>query len=577
MDELNRDQEQQQDELDEETLLQMEPLTPEQQEELLQLDLSDVYFRIVNTVINAHIADGMKIFVYPIYGSDIRNGVTEQEQIDRAGTETAVYNGLLAASKEDISQCCWQGLLQRSRDENPIKLFMFPVPMLPPGKPQTEKEKAAAAADALAYAKSLSGKVPDAYSRMYLWGTYCQLQYGEPQPWTDEISYAIQYSSTEQAIQEEEREEELLLQQFKDFSPGISAAALAKKDIPPTGWIWNGMLQNKGVGVLAGDPKSGKSFFALQLGIHAARGDRFLDWDTNKTDVLYIDIDHPSESRTQQRIREIAGTEDVPENFIYFTPERKGIPFPTLDDKPGTLDALKYLLTYHKKRGLDIRFIVIDVYAAILPQGGHRDLDAYRAGRQEMKHLVKFAADNELFVLLIHHLNKSRNDSNPYSRITGSNALYSSVDAGIILTRSVKDPKTTMFIEGSDQEPGEHLLQFNKGIFEYLGTAEDYNRSYAEDMYLQHPIRQAITYLTAAGTVTGNMQALKTYFMERSGRDLPYEPKQIADFVKNHEQQLRDRDGIEFAYAPHGRIYTFKRVQPQDMNNRELNKIIPLA
>lgn len=530
---------------------------------------SPEFDRIVAHVLQAHLPEEMKTAVYPIYSRDVRNGVSPIEQQQRAGrTQKSVIQAIAKAiNEDDIERCCWQGLLFTDRDENPTMLFPSPVPMTIPETPQDDKEPAA---DILEYSKSLSERIPDAIARTVLLGSYSQLQYGKHYLSTPGVIENLQYSAAEQSEIREEKAESELLQLYDGFSVGISAAELVKKDIPPTGWIWTNMLQDKGVGVLAGEPKAGKSYFALQLGIHAARGDKFLAWDTNKTDVLYLDIDHPSLSRTQKRIKEIAGN-NVPENFIYWTPP-KGEFFPTLEDTPrDALGAMKYLIThYNRTQGLNIGLVIVDIYATILPQNGAKNLDAYRQGRKELKNVVQFAADNNVFVLLIHHLNKAKDNENPYNRISGSNALYSAADAGLILSRSVKEKRTELFINGSDQEPGEYVLEFNDGIFVYKGTADEYSIEYADRLYLDSPIRQAIVYLTDIGTITGNMSDIIATYEDKTGKNLAYQPKQAADFVNKYEQQLRDLDGIKFTYMPHGRKYTFEKAEHSDRNNAEL-------
>ena len=532
-----------------------------------------IYDRIVKAVIDATWSRDYHFTVYPIYDPDGYQGITEEQQQRRAGRETAIITGIMNAPKVlgNVTGY-WQVLIQPDRDENPVKIFPKPIPMTPrtPDKPLS-------VSDTLDCIELLKKHIPEnaAADRAMLYTKYCLLQYGQV-PETDETGdpyKMLTYTAEEQAETEEREQETELYKLFDGFSLGESAADLAKQNIPPTTWIYNGLLQRQGVSVLAGAPKAGKSYFALQLAIHAARGDKFLNWTGARTDVLYLDIDHPSKSRTQKRIIELAG-DNIPENFIYWTPG-KGEYFPTLDEKPrDTLGAIKYLMTrYNREKGLHIGLVIIDIYAAILPQNGSRNLDAYRQGRAEMKNLVKFAADNEIMILLVHHLNKAKDNEDPYNRISGSNALYSAVDAGLILSRSVKEKQTTLFVNGSDQEPGEYILQFNNGVFEYKGTADDVSQTYADKLYKEHPIRKALVYLIdAAGMVTGSLSDILEEYETRTKTNLPYLPKQVSDFISKYEDKLRDLDGIKYTYMRHGRRYTFEKTEQTNIHEIVLDE-----
>lgn len=128
-------------------------------------------------------------------------------------------------------------------------------------------------------------------------------------------------------------------------------------------------------------------------------------------------------------------------------------------------------------------------------------------------------------------------------------------------------------MNGSDQEPGEYILQFNNGVFEYKGTADDVSQTYADKLYKEHPIRKALVYLIdAAGMVTGSLSDILEEYETRTKTNLPYLPKQVSDFISKYEDKLRDLDGIKYTYMRHGRRYTFEKTEQTNIHELTLDE-----
>lgn len=67
----------------------------------------------------------------------------------------------------------------------------------------------------------------------------------------------------------------------------ISSDILFEKQLEKRKFIVEGLLP-EGLTVLSGDPKAGKSFFALNLSVSVAKGVPFLCFPTVKSEVLYF-------------------------------------------------------------------------------------------------------------------------------------------------------------------------------------------------------------------------------------------------------------------------------------------------
>jgi RecA-family ATPase len=82
----------------------------------------------------------------------------------------------------------------------------------------------------------------------------------------------------------------------------VSAHELASKSFPPINFVVVGLIF-KGLTILAGEPKVGKSWLSLNLALSIARGTSCLgDRSCPQGDVLYLALED-DEARLQRRIR----------------------------------------------------------------------------------------------------------------------------------------------------------------------------------------------------------------------------------------------------------------------------------
>ena len=111
------------------------------------------------------------------------------------------------------------------------------------------------------------------------------------------------------------------LAQRIEVLPVVNAFDICKKVLPPTKWYVEAILQ-EGLSLLSGDPKVGKSFFALQAAIGVASGaeEVFGDLEVGvHGPVLYLALDDGSERRIQKRLGDLGATERAQRNlnFVY--------------------------------------------------------------------------------------------------------------------------------------------------------------------------------------------------------------------------------------------------------------------
>lgn len=201
----------------------------------------------------------------------------------------------------------------------------------------------------------------------------------------------------------------------------ISAAELRRKAFPTLVWTVDGLLP-EGVCVLAGKPKSKKSWLALGISIGvASNGRAFSYYDVTGGRVLYLDLES-NQRRMQSRLRSIIGDHDVwPDILDIVTEWKRG------DEGIALLDGYCDAHT-------DTRLIVIDIWARFRARIDPK-LNPYDQDYEALQTLNAWAEARHVTVIVIHHTRKAKSDD-VFEEISGTNGILGAVATVMHLARS---------------------------------------------------------------------------------------------------------------------------------------------
>lgn len=264
-------------------------------------------------------------------------------------------------------------------------------------------------------------------------------------------------------------------------SPGqmpaaISAAVLMDMDIPPIGWLVDGMIP-PGLDLLIGASKIGKSWMALQMCIAIASGEPFMGRKTKKTKVLYLSLED-SYRRIQNRMKRQLQGKPVPENLYFIT-----------DALPLGSGLLEQIDPYVKD-GVEV--IIIDTLQKI--RGANGNKNAYAADYEDMSILKRYADEHDMAIIPVHHTRKMKDDD-VFNMVSGTNGIMGAADTTIILQKDKRaDTKATMHITGRDVLTDELAVDFNRDTctWESLGSKEDLEKQMEDFNYRHDPIVETI-------------------------------------------------------------------------------------
>ena len=239
-----------------------------------------------------------------------------------------------------------------------------------------------------------------------------------------------------------------------------SAAAILSKELPPIKYIVPGYLC-EGLTILAGKPKIGKSWFALDLAIAVAMGGYALGGNDRVTagDVLYLALED-NERRLQKRLKLLLhSSSSIPERLFI------DVDCPRLDQ--GGLQAIEcWIMSANAPR-----LLIIDVAKKVrAPQKAGDNI--YEADYAAFTPSKALADKYGIAILVLHHTRKQEADD-PFDTVSGSTGLTGVADTVLVLTKDAKGP--TLYGRGRDIEEFETAMRFDKhtGTWTALGNPEE--------------------------------------------------------------------------------------------------------
>ena len=194
----------------------------------------------------------------------------------------------------------------------------------------------------------------------------------------------------------------------------VSGDELMKKTVKPARFVVNGLLP-RGLNIVAGKRKEGKSWLMLDLCFSVAEGEKFLDRPTEQGTVLYLDLEDP-ESRLIQRARGIRDV--IPSKFHEAT-------------KAGRLGGgLTEQIEDFVKEHPDTNLVVIDTLQKIRKPKG----DTYAGDYAVISALKNLAGRLDIAIVCIHHTRKMK-AKDTFDSVLGSTGLTAAADGIYVLER----------------------------------------------------------------------------------------------------------------------------------------------
>jgi hypothetical protein len=239
----------------------------------------------------------------------------------------------------------------------------------------------------------------------------------------------------------------------------ITAKDLGEKTFAPRRWEVEGLI-TEGVTLFAGKPKSGKSWFMLNVAVAKATGGVALGKiQVELGGVLYLALED-SERRIKERLEKILGAgEPFPDDLHIIT----ATGFPPLHS--GGLIALDAWLKDHP----GVKLVIIDTLGRVKPARG-RNQDSYDHDTLVIAALQKLYIDHQAAIVVIHHTKKAAVDDF-VDEVSGTFGLTGAADAIAVLSRVARGRMDGVLkLTGRDVEEQELPLKFDPLIGTWVIT-----------------------------------------------------------------------------------------------------------
>lgn len=345
----------------------------------------------------------------------------------------------------------------------------------------------------------------------------------------------------------------------------VSAAEIARADLPPLQMVVQGILP-AGLTVLAGHPKTGKSFLSLRLAGAVADGAVFLGRKTAKGTALYCDMDSggggdgetvsiATQRRYQGRLKMIWGDGYSPAGLIVADSA------PPLDR--GLLRWLDAAVEEHP----GLKLVVLDTLQGV--KGGRSKTEnAYEGDSRILAPLQRWAMDKAIAVLAVHHLSKGTAGMDISERLSGSQGIAGKSEALWMLTRERGENQAKLQIVGRELRDAALILEHGKNDMAWKLVSEDAEgfaeaQAYANDVCI-HAILKLVA--DSGGDWLGTAGQLEN---ELGLRGAALTSQKVRTFFTKWSEKLRLNDGIVHSETrtATARMHRLRKLKPEEMCN----------
>ncbi|MDV8079784.1 AAA family ATPase [Rhodococcus sp. IEGM 1370] len=226
-------------------------------------------------------------------------------------------------------------------------------------------------------------------------------------------------------------------------------------------------LVTEGLALVVASPKTGKSFWLLDLALSVIQGaPAFGSIATTPGEVLYLNLEGGGGRSLQSRVKVLVDSGELqPKYELHFETE-----WETMSD--GGIEALDDWLTDHPACTL----VVIDTLAAFKGAPTTRNQDQFAADYAPAKLLSDLAHKRRCAIAIAHHDRKAES-TDFVDSISGTKGLTAAADVLIILRRNRNKPEGKMLLVAREMEGNEWDVVFEGGRWRIVDAAELIERS----------------------------------------------------------------------------------------------------
>lgn len=247
----------------------------------------------------------------------------------------------------------------------------------------------------------------------------------------------------------------------------VTACDLMGKTFPAPKWVLDGVFPT-GLTVIAGKPKQGKSWLALQIAWAVACGMPIDGRATWPGEVLYLALED-TERRLQGRLKMLSNELKAENGWIIPETLHLATAWPRMGYTAQEM-GLVFVNEWLAERKDTARLVIIDTMAMFRKQPkGHSN--AYAEDYDAASSLKRCVDMYDSSAFYIHHTRKLRSED-PFDEISGSNGIAGAADTLAVLENEPRRQK--LYVKGRDVAESTIDLTFTKSSGRWvLGHAKE--------------------------------------------------------------------------------------------------------
>lgn len=297
-----------------------------------------------------------------------------------------------------------------------------------------------------------------------------------------------------------------------------SSEYIMNTPMKPIEYCVDGLI-SQGLFVLAGAPKVGKSWLALDMCLSIAKGEKVLGKETLCGHAVYLSLED-SLIRLQNRLYELT---DEPSDNLNFAIMAESIS-----------NGLPEQIEYCRKRFDDLKIVVIDT----LQKVRNESESGYSSDYKELSVLKSLADKLGVAIVLVHHTRKC-SDSDPFNMISGSTGLSGCVDGSMVLIESKRGSRTAkLHCVGRDIENQEINVVFESSRWKVSDEIKNIEPDYFSFAVHDFMVTQK-TFKGSATELAEKLSALldKEVFSNRVKKDLIQHAYELLNYGVTFESK----------------------------------------
>lgn len=266
-----------------------------------------------------------------------------------------------------------------------------------------------------------------------------------------------------------------------------------------------------GLTLLGGSPKVGKSLLAIQLAMAITNNVSFLNREVQSGSVLYLALEDTAKS-FKERVSQFTLPLNEKLHFI----------FGYLKKDMTLQEVIHKYKTIHP----NLCMVIVDTFAKIR---GEVDIN-YNDEYKEVAKLRDGALDENVSLVLVHHIVKYFDKANPMRNFLGSQGLSAATDAMVVLMKESYDSDTaTLYLQGKNLKEQSIKIKMSETL-EWILNEEEATSE------LDIDIAKVINFVSAQKTFKGTIGELANRLK------INIYPNQLSRKLSVFEKTLNDND-----------------------------------